>query len=143
MSPPDDDGAAPASELDRQLTLAAFVCDLTRVRDLLEQGANPDARDDEGRTPLFSAVLGNCVALVGLLLESRADVNARDEHGWSVLHYAAQEYLPEIARILIGRGADVNAVDGDGRSVMGRAVFSSGGRDGIIRLLRGAGVRDN
>jgi ankyrin repeat protein len=131
------------AEIDGELVAAAFVCDLVRVRALLDEGASPDARDDEGRTPLFSAVLGNSLALVGLLLESNADVNARDQHGWTVLHYAAQEYLPEMARLLIGRGADVNALDGDGKSVMGRAVFSSRGRDGIIRLLESAGIRAN
>src|SRR4051794_31706442 len=113
--------------LDRELIDAAFVCDLVRVRELLGRGADPDARDDDGRTPLFSAVLGNSLALVGLLLESKADVDARDESGWTALHFAAQEYLPEMARILIGSGADVNARDHEGRSVMWRATFSARG----------------
>src|SRR5262245_12219442 len=64
--------------LDRELIDAAFVCDLVRVRDLLARGAHPDARDEEeGRTPIFSAVLGGSLALLGLLIEAKADVNAR------------------------------------------------------------------
>lgn len=130
-------------ELDREIVEAAFVGDFVRVRSLIEQGANPDARDEEGRTPLFSAVLGNSVGLVGLLLEAGCDVNARDHEGWTALHFAAQEHLPELARILLGRGADPNAQDRDGNSVLWRAVFSARGRDDIVQLLRQAGAKDD
>src|SRR3954447_10000171 len=111
---------------DAELVDAAFVCDFVRVRALLAEGANPNARDEEGRTPLFSAVLGASVGLVGLLLEKGADVNAKDGDGWTALHFAAQEYLPEVVKMLVGRGADVNAQDNEGRSVLWRAVFSAG-----------------
>ncbi len=39
-------------DLAAQLREAAFVCDFVRVRELLRQGAHPDVRDDDGRTPL-------------------------------------------------------------------------------------------
>lgn len=126
---------------DRALVDAAFVCDLVKVRELLASGADPDARDDDGRTPLFSAVLGGSIGLVGLLLESGADVNARDNHGFSALHYAAQEDLPEMARLLIGRSADVNAVDEDGASVLWRAIFSWRDRPDVIEALIAAGAK--
>src|SRR5688500_9710523 len=106
------------AQLDRELCEAAFVCDLVRVRSLLERGADPDARDQDERTPLFSAVLGGSIGLVGLLLESGCDVNARDSEGFTALHYAAQEHLPEMARLLVARGADPNAPDADGNSVL-------------------------
>jgi ankyrin repeat protein len=133
---------AERAKIDSELIEAAFVCDLVRVRALLAQGGDPNARDDDGRTPIFSAVLGNSVALLGLLVEARGDVNAHDDEGWTALHFAAQENLPEIAQILIGCGADVNARDGEGRSVLSRAIFSARGRDGVVRLLRSAGARD-
>jgi ankyrin repeat protein len=139
MNPPSPPPEVPS----RALIDAALICDLVRVRELLARGADPNVRDDDGRTPLFSAVLGGSLGLVGLMLESRADVNARDNDGFSPLHFAAQEYLPEIARLLIAKGADVNAVDNDGRSVLWRAVFSSRGRDEIIRLLRTAGAKSD
>ena len=122
-------------DLDAQLGAAAFVCDFVRVRDLLVRGANPDVRDEQQRTPLHQAVLGNSVGLVGLLIEHGADVNARDDQGFTPLHFAAQEYAPEIARILVGKEADVNARDEDGNSVLWRAVAGARGRNDIVRLL--------
>jgi ankyrin repeat protein len=129
--------------LDRELAEAAFVCDLLRVRDLLSQGASPDARDGEGRPPLVSAILGNSVALVGLLLESKADVNATDEHGWTPLHFAADEVLPQMASLLLAKNADPNVRDDEGNTPLHRAVFSARGRDEVVRLLRTNGAKDD
>ncbi|HXU65526.1 MAG TPA: ankyrin repeat domain-containing protein [Polyangia bacterium] len=129
--------------LDQQLVEAAFVCDLMRVRTLLARGADPNARDPEGRTPIFSAVLGGSVALLGLLLETKADVNARDERGATALHIAAEEVVPEAATLLIGRGADVNAQDEEGNTPLARAVFSARGRYEVVRLLMKAGAKDD
>jgi ankyrin repeat protein len=105
-----------------ELVEAAFVCDFLRVRELLAAGAHPDARDEENRTTIFSAVLGNSVGVLGLLLEAGADVNARDDHGWTALHFAASEHLPEMAQILMGSGADPNLQDEDGATPLWRAV---------------------
>jgi ankyrin repeat protein len=109
----------------------------------LAKGANPNVRDDDLRTPLHQAVLGNSVGLVGLLIEAGAELDAKDAHGFTPLHFAAQEFLPEIARILVGKGADANARDEDGNSVLWRAVFSSAGRDEIARFLLDNGGRDD
>jgi ankyrin repeat protein len=129
--------------LDRELAEAAFVCDLMRVRDLLARGADPNARDAEGRPPLVSAILGNSVALVGLLLESKADVNATDPHGWTPLHFAAEEVLPQVASLLVAKNADPNIRDDEGNTALHRAVFSARGRDEVIRLLRKHGAKDD
>jgi ankyrin repeat protein len=129
--------------LDRELTEAAFICDLLRVRDLLAQGANPNARDSEGRTPLVSAILGNSVALLGLLLESRANVNATDDRGWTPLHFAADEVLIQMATLLVAKNANVNARDDEGNTPLHRAIITARGRDEVIRLLRRHGAKDD
>jgi ankyrin repeat protein len=137
--------SAPPSATDRTLLDAAFICDLIKVRQALADGANPNTRDEDERTPLFSAVLGGSIGLMGLLLEAGADVNARDSHGFTPLHFAAQELLPEMARLLIAKGADVNATDEDGSSVLWRAIFSAHDRHSlnneVVAELLAAGAK--
>lgn len=122
---------------------AAFLCDFVRVRALLAEGADPDVRDDDRRTPLFSAVLGNSVGVLALLLEAGADPNVQDNDGWSALHFAAQEHAIECARILVGRGANPNLRDNDGATALWRAVQASRGRVELVALLRQAGAKDD
>lgn len=127
------------AEASRELIAAAFVCDLIKARSLLEAGADPDARDEDGRTPLASAVLGGSLGLVGLLLEAGADVEARDNRGFTALHFAAEEQLPEMVRLLLAKGANANARDEDGVTPLGRAVFSEREARDIVPILVKAG----
>jgi ankyrin repeat protein len=55
--------------------VAAKYGNIEVVRALLKHGANMDAEDEEGKTPLHKAT-GN-VELVRMLLEHSADVNTR------------------------------------------------------------------
>ena len=131
------------SPLDQELSDAAFICDVARVRDLLRRGADPDVRNDEGRPPLVSAILGGSIPLLELLLDAGADVQAADPHGWTPLHFAAQEVLPEMAEHLIARGAAVNAQDEEGNTPLARAIFFARGRRPILDLLRRHGAKDD
>jgi ankyrin repeat protein len=134
---------SPDDPLSRELAEAAFVCDFVRVRQLLAAGAHPDVRDDDGRTPVFSAVLGNSVGVLGLLLEAGATVDAQDHEGWTALHFAAQEHLADMARILVGRGADPNRKDNDGATPLWRAVQACRGRVELVSILKQAGGKDD
>jgi ankyrin repeat protein len=109
----------------------------------LADGADPEVRDEDDRTPLFSAVLGNSVGVLALLLEAGADPNAQDRDGWAPLHFAAQENTVEVARILVGRGANPNLRDNEGATPLWRAVQASRGRTELVALLRQSGARDD
>ena len=64
--------------------------DVAAVALLLEAGADPNARDVSGWTPLHKAAGFNAnPAVVGALLDAGADVHARDADGWTPLHLAA------------------------------------------------------
>ena len=60
------------------------------VRALLDAGADLEARDVYGWTPLMSAARSNENAeVVQLLLDAGADLEARNEYGWTPLMIAA------------------------------------------------------
>ncbi len=68
---------------------AAKVGDLEALKSMLENGADVNAADDRGITPLGVAVGFNRVPLVKQLLAAGADVQKPDRKGNTVLHYAA------------------------------------------------------
>lgn len=75
---------------------------LDMLETLLDAGADPDARWDNGTT-----MLGwGGVATARVLLAHGADPNARDIHGTTPLHTAS---TGEKVRVLVAGGADINA----------------------------------
>lgn len=121
--------------LDDELVDAAFLADLDDVRFLLAQGGDPDARDEEQRTPLMLAVAEGHRELVRVLLEAGADPNLRDLDGWSALDVAVTRKMIEIVWLLVQFGADVNASDDLGRSPLARALLIAGEPDPVVKVL--------
>ncbi|MEV7596983.1 ankyrin repeat domain-containing protein [Kitasatospora sp. NPDC089797] len=68
----------PLSPADRALLDAASHGDPDAVRAALAAGADVEARDAEGRTPLLRAAFADRVAAARLLVGAGADVNAQD-----------------------------------------------------------------
>uniref|UniRef100_A0A8C5IQU5 Ankyrin repeat domain-containing protein 54 n=1 Tax=Junco hyemalis TaxID=40217 RepID=A0A8C5IQU5_JUNHY len=86
------------------------------VQQLLEDGADPCAADDKGRTALHFASCNGNDHIVQLLLDHGADPNQRDGLGNTPLHLAAcTNHVPVITTLLRG-GARVDALDRAGRT---------------------------
>jgi ankyrin repeat protein len=68
-------------------------------------GAEVDARQRSGFTPLFAAAQNGQMEMVRLLLSYGADVNARTEDGQSPLGMALQAGQAEVAAVLREKGA--------------------------------------
>ena len=91
----------------------AHIGDVKSVRLLLDHGADVNAFDPLGRTPLMYAAISDALPLdvVNLLIERGADVNAKDRHakggdsGWSVLDIARQNGDTPIVQALLKAGA--------------------------------------
>jgi ankyrin repeat protein len=119
------------------LTLAALKGDTGLVTELLEAGADPDACDGQGRTPLIEAAFGGHADTVSALLEAGADPNARDPDGWSPLMEAASKGRFEVVKLFLAAGADANATNREGRSALAVVAHD---HLRIARLIRRCGA---
>lgn len=127
--------------LDDELVDAVFLCDVDESRALLDRGADPDARDEEHRTPLMNATMDGHRELVRVLLEAGADPNLRDTDEWTPLDVAVYRKALDLIWLLIRYGADVNGRDDLGISVLLRAVLTADGSPEIVDMLQRHGAR--
>ncbi len=81
--------------------------DIDRIVDfVIEKGADINAKDGGGKTPLHYAVLRD-VNAVKLLVELGANINIRDKMGLTALHFAAITNI-KIVKYLLKKRAKVN-----------------------------------
>ena len=93
---------------------AANDGNIEAVKQHLADGADVNAKNDFGSTPLIAAALEGHKEIVELLIAKGADVDAMNEAEVTSLHYAALEGHKEISKLLLAKGADVNAKDNRG-----------------------------
>lgn len=86
---------------------------------LLRKGADVNARDCDGQTPLFNLVKDGSFKIVNLFLSYEADVKVVDKFNHSLLFPAAAgKENPEVLRLLMDLGLDANH-----RSVFGQTAL--------------------
>ncbi|XP_064404445.1 transient receptor potential cation channel subfamily A member 1-like [Halichondria panicea] len=71
------------------------------IRFLLENGAEIDPVDDEGRTPLLAAIKAGSSCGVKILLVAGASIFMKDKHGLNPLHYTVKHKRKFILRALL------------------------------------------
>ncbi|MFC4335815.1 ankyrin repeat domain-containing protein [Salininema proteolyticum] len=77
------EGGADVEKLNKVLLAAASEGDAAGAREAVKAGADVEARDGEGRTALFTAVIEDHVDVAEVLVEHGADPDAPDSRGES------------------------------------------------------------
>jgi hypothetical protein len=131
------------------LHLAARAGDIERVKLLISKGADVNAKDGRGFTPLHQACftrLGRAVA--ELLIAQGANMNAKItdvNDGRTPLHVAAWSGNVPVAELLIAKGVDIDAKENNGGTPLHRACLHS--HKVVVELLLAKGadlnVKDN
>lgn len=95
--------------LDQDLFLAIEQKNTDTALELLSYGADINARDENGHTPLMYAVAVNDVRLTRLLVRKGADLKLRSNTGRTALEYATRLKRDQIQAIL-GQGDRIGQV---------------------------------
>jgi ankyrin repeat protein len=90
---------------------AAREGSIEAVKQHIADGADVNAKNFMGWTPLHFVASRRDKEIAELLIAKGADVNAKDDDGSTPLHVAAYNGHKEIVVLLIDAGADVNAQD--------------------------------
>ena len=125
-----------------ELHLAVRAGDITRVRALVAGGANVNARNDYGATPMSEAAQIADTAILTMLLDARADVESANADGQTALMVVARSGRVDAAKVLLARGAKVNAVEGwRGQTALMWATAQN--HPEMVRLLIASGADVN
>jgi len=122
------------------LNEAVRIQDIVLVKALIDSGADVNAGDELGETPLHDAVVRDYGEISMLLIEKGADVNAPDVRGLTPVHAAAWGGYGDMVDLLISKGADIDARDKDGLTPLHTAALAGRLETVALLIAKGADV---
>ena len=123
----------------RGLRAAARDGDVGKIRKLAVPGADLNARDAHGRTPLQVATYARQREAIRALAQAGADLNALENDRYDAVTIASVADDEETLRVLLALGASAKQVTSrwDGTALIAAAHL---GHDGVVRQLIAAGA---
>ncbi|GHU16644.1 hypothetical protein FACS189472_02140 [Alphaproteobacteria bacterium] len=119
-----------------QLHYAADRGDSKKAKFLLSQGANPNAKDENQKTPLHLAVESGHVRVIKILLDTKGiNLNARDLYAKTPLHLAAEKGHTKIVNLLLSQ-KKVNTKAKDKNKKTPLDLASEKGYGDIVEILK-------
>ncbi len=123
------------------LAQEAIPGNVAQVSALLAQGAEVNAKDTNGDTPLHDAAYYSSKAVAEALIAHGANVNAENAKGETPLHNAALHGNQAVTEALLAHGADVNAKNAYGVTPLHYA--GNKGNQAVVELLIAHGANVN
>lgn len=130
-------------ELDQQLIRAAKANDPVRVQELIDAGADVNAKDSIQDSAFLYAGAEGFNEVLQLTLAAGADVRATNRYGGTALIPASEHGHVETVRILISAGVPVDHVNNLGWTAMQEAILLNNGganQQEVVRQLLAAGA---
>lgn len=127
------------------LTLAVAANQITMVKFLIQNRANPNKPNSRGQTPLMLAqsLHPNRFEMSRLLLENGAEkaIDLVEQKQGAALHTATRKGTVGVVNLLLEHGADIDVKDAKGRTPLALAVIFQ--RDKLVKLFikNGADLR--
>lgn len=128
-------------KLDQEAFLAVFNKDQIKLKEALQKGANPNAKNKNGNTLLICACLNDFYQGVIILLEHNADPNIKGKDGIPTTVAAAQSKNVFIAKAILDNGVFVDEKDNFGNTGLIKA--SSVRSLSMMRLFLEYGANPN
>ncbi|MDR3303283.1 MAG: ankyrin repeat domain-containing protein [Treponema sp.] len=101
---------------------AQWKMEASVISAIVKNGADIEAANATGETPLFAAVAANSPPTIDALLAEHAFINARDKMGNTTLHAAVRRNGKAAAEKLVDKGIDINAHALNGKTALHDAV---------------------
>jgi Notch-like protein len=121
------------------LHLAARHARADAAKKLLDAGADANAQDHAGRTPLHAAIASDAQGVFHILLKNRAtNLNAKTFDGTTPLILAARLAIEGVVEQLIEAEVDVNCADDHGKTALHWAASVNNEEAVNILLAHGA-----
>lgn len=111
-----------------------------RVHRLLDEGADPDAKDELGRSALHYAAMMGAAKSCGELVTYCADIRAKDSDGVEPLAFAILSCATPTAKLLLELGADPDCCDVWGQPMVHLAICGGSQREELLGDLGKAGA---
>lgn len=131
----------PCAEGLTALHLATLRRNTATIRTLILAGANVNAQDILGFTPLLLSVFYGYEDCVDVLLRAGGDVSQTNYVGANALHLAASQSSLDIVKKLVSAGLDLNQPGAFGDTAIGRAARNN--LTEMVRYLHQQGAKLN
>lgn len=92
---------------------------------LIKNGGDINAKDEDGVTPLQTAILYKRLDVISFLIEKGAKLDEKDNNGCTALHMAARQlYHRNVITMLIRSGANPYIIDYHGKTFLDLMIES-------------------